>query len=222
MTDASGNTVDVTKNSDGTYNFTMPGSNVTVKVEFAKRGESDTICGDMKDINQKKWYHESVHYVVEKGIMNGYSKDEFGPDDTFSRAMLAQILYNNAGKPAVSKAASYSDVNSSDWFAPAVSWASEKGIVTGYLDGTFIPNANITREQLAAMLYRYAGQPATTGSLASFTDAASVSEYAKTAMQWATANGIITGNGSVTVLDPKGNATRAQAAAMIMRYLENK
>ena len=222
VTDASGKSVDVTKNSDGTYKFTMPGSNVTIKAEFAKKAESDTVCKDMKDIDQSKWYHEAVHYVVEKGIMNGYNKNEFGPNDTLSRAMLAQILYNNAGKPAASNATSCSDIKPGDWFASAVNWASANNIVTGFTDGTFKPNANITREQLAVMLYRYAGQPATTGSLANFTDAGSVSAYAQQAMQWATANGIITGNGSAAVLDPQGNATRAQAAAMIMRYLEKK
>lgn len=222
VTDASGKSVDVTKNSDGTYKFTMPDGNVTVKAEFAKKAENDTVCADMKDIDQSKWYHEAVHYVVEKGIMNGYNKNEFGPNDTLSRAMLAQILYNNAGKPAASKNTSCSDIKPGDWFASAVNWASENNIVTGFTDGTFKPGANITREQLAVMLYRYAGQPATTGSLANFTDAASVSSYAQQAMQWATANGIITGNGSATTLDPQGNATRAQAAAMIMRYLEKK
>ena len=200
----------------------MPGSNVTIKAEFAKKAESDTVCNGMKDIDQSKWYHEAVHYVVEKGIMNGYNKNEFGPNDTLSRAMLAQILYNNAGKPAASNATSCSDIKPGDWFASAVNWASANNIVTGFTDGTFKPNANITREQLAVMLYRYAGQPATTGTLANFTDAGSVSAYAQLAMQWATANGIITGNGSATTLDPQGNATRAQAAAMIMRYLENK
>ena len=222
VTDALGKSVDVTKNSDGTYKFTMPDGNVTVKAEFAKKAENDTVCADMKDIDQSKWYHEAVHYVVEKGIMNGYNKNEFGPNDTLSRAMLAQILYNNAGKPTASNATSCSDIKPGDWFASAVNWASANNIVTGFTDGTFKPNANITREQLAVMLYRYAGQPATTGSLANFTDAASVSGYAQQAMQWATANGIITGNGSATTLDPQGNATRAQAAAMIMRYLEKK
>ena len=222
VTDASGKSVDVTKNSDGTYKFTMPDGNVTVKAEFAKKAENDTVCTDMKDIDQSKWYHEAVHYVVEKGIMNGYNKNEFGPNDTLSRAMLAQILYNNAGKPTAAKNTSCSDIKPGDWFASAVNWASENNIVTGFTDGTFKPGANITREQLAVMLYRYAGQPATTGSLANFTDAASVSGYAQQAMQWATANGIITGNGSATTLDPQGNATRAQAAAMIMRYLEKK
>ena len=222
VTDASGKSVDVTKNSDGTYKFTMPDGNVTVKAEFAKKAENDTVCADMKDIDQSKWYHEAVHYVVEKGIMNGYNKNEFGPNDTLSRAMLAQILYNNAGKPTAAKNTSCSDIKPGDWFASAVNWASENNIVTGFTDGTFKPGANITREQLAVMLYRYAGQPATTGSLANFTDAASVSGYAQQAMQWATANGIITGNGSATTLDPQGNATRAQAAAMIMRYLEKK
>ena len=131
-------------------------------------------------------------------------------------------LYNNAGKPTAAKNTSFSDIKPGDWFASAVNWASENNIVTGFADGTFKPGANITREQLAVMLYRYAGQPATTGSLTNFTDAASVSGYAQQAMQWATANGIITGNGSATTLDPQGNATRAQAAAMIMRYLEKK
>ena len=222
VTDASGKNVDVTKNSDGTYKFTMPDGNVTVKAEFAKKAENDTVCADMKDIDQSKWYHEAVHYVVEKGIMNGYNKNEFGPNDTLSRAMLAQILYNNAGKPAASKNTSCSDIKPGDWFASAVNWASENNIVTGFTDGTFKPGANITREQLAVMLYRYAGQPATTGSLANFTDAASVSGYAQQAMQWATAAGIITGNGNTATLDPQGNATRAQAAAMIMRYMEKK
>lgn len=223
---SSGAKVTVTKNSDGTYSFKMPAGAVTVSASFVKGGAdqpgtADEVCSPYGDINTSAWYHSGVHYVLSENIMNGTSANTFVPNGKLSRAMLAQILYNQAGKPAAG-ASNFSDVKSSDWYAQAVAWAAEKGVVTGFEDGTFRPNDYVTREQLAAMLYRHAGSPGVgSASLDSFNDAANVAVYAQDAMKWATAKGVITGNGNASTLDPKGNASRAQAAAMIMRYLES-
>lgn len=217
VTDASGNAVTVTKNSDGTYSFTMPASAVTVTPAFAK---ADATQMAFNDVAAGSWYYDAVKYAVDNNIMAGTSATTFAPNAKLTRSMLAQILYNHAGKPAAA-ASTMSDVASGSWYASAVGWAAQKGIVTGYSDGTFKPGDSITREQLALMLYRYAGSPAVTGALDNYSDASSVSAYAQDAMKWATANGIITGNGSATTLDPKGNASRAQVAVMLMRYLEN-
>ncbi len=215
--DAAGNDIAVTKNSDGTYSFTMPAKAVTVSATFAK---ADAVQMSFTDVAAGSWYYDAVKYAVENNIMSGVSADKFDPNAKLTRSMLAQILYNHAGKPDAA-ASSMKDVASGSWYAKAVGWAAQKGIVTGYSDGTFKPTDSITREQLALMLYRYAGSPAVTGTLDNFSDASSVSAYAQDAVKWATANGIITGNGNATILDPKGNASRAQVAAMMMRYLEN-
>ena len=195
----------------------MPASAVTVTPEFAK---TDATQMAFTDVAAGSWYYDAVKYAVENKIMTGTSETSFNPNAKLTRSMLAQILYNHAGKPA-SSAASMKDVASGSWYASAVGWAAQQGIVTGYSDGSFKPGESITREQLALMLYRYAGSPAVTGTLDNFGDASAVSSYAQDAMKWATANGIITGNGSATTLDPKGNASRAQVAVMLMRYLEN-
>lgn len=215
--DASGNDVAVTKNSDGTYSFTMPAADVTVTPAFAKADQTQMA---FTDVVAGSWYYDAVKYAVDNKIMSGTSETSFAPNAKLTRSMLAQILYNHAGKPAAA-ASSLKDIASGSWYSSAVGWAAANGIVTGYSDGTFRPGDSITREQLALMLYRYAGSPAVTGSLSAYSDAASVSVYAQDAMKWATANGIITGNGSATTLDPKGNASRAQVAVMLMRYLEN-
>jgi hypothetical protein len=135
------------------------------------------------------------------------------------RAMLAQVLYSLAGKPSVG-GADFKDVSSSAWYANAVAWAAEQGIVSGYPDGSFGADDSISREQLALMLWNYAGKPAATQTALNFADAANASSWAQSALLWANEQGIINGK-SDTALDPGGIATRAEVAQMIMKYLSN-
>ena len=215
--DASGNAITAAKNSDGTYSFTMPSATITVTPAFVK---ADATTMAFTDVVPGSWYYDAVKYVVDNKIMTGTSATAFNPNTKLTRAMLAQILYNHAGKPSAA-ASSMKDVASGSWYASAVGWAASKGVVTGYSDGSFKPGDSVTREQLAVMLYRYAGSPAAAGTLDSFSDASAVSAYAQAALKWAVSNGIITGNGSAATLDPKGTASRAQVAVILMRYLES-
>jgi hypothetical protein len=169
------------------------------------------------DVNNSLWYHEAVDYAITNKLMNGYDNGKFGPNDSLTRAQLVQILYNQAGKPAVTGTSTFSDVANGAWYTNAVLWASQNGIVNGY-GTTFGPNDKITREQLAVILWRYAGKPAATQTSLNFSDAGKVSSWAKDAMLWATEVGIIQGNENG--LNPGGNATRAEAATMVMRYLK--
>lgn len=176
------------------------------------------------DVAQGSWYEEAVRFVQSKGMMVGTSATEFSPELTTSRAMIVTILWRLEGSPAVTAGAadgSFTDVAAGQWYAAAVAWASGKAIVNGMGDGTFAPDAPITREQLAAILYRYAGYKGhntqSGGSLSGFSDAASVSAYAVDALTWCNAKGLITGMGD-GVLAPQGNATRAQAATIFHRF----
>ena len=170
------------------------------------------------DVPANAWYNDAVSFVTEKALMSGTGNNTFAPGDNLTRAMLAQILYNNEGKPATS-GNSFTDVQSGAWYADAVAWAAQKGIVSGYGNGKFGPNDNITREQFVAILWRYAGQPTSTASLDGFTDIDKASDYALTALRWAVEKGIISGKGNGT-RDPTGNATRAEVAQMLMNYFK--
>ena len=173
---------------------------------------------DFKDLPANAWYKESVGYALANGLMNGTGDGIFQPDGALTRAMLVTILYRSAGEPSVDGLKNpFQDVADGQWYTKAVVWAAGKGIVNGTSETTFDPDASITREQIAAILHRYAGKPETKGELASFPDAATVSDYAKTAMAWTVEKGII--GGSDGKLDPRSNATRAQVAAILMRYL---
>ena len=174
---------------------------------------------DFKDLPANAWYRESVGYALANGLMNGTGDGIFQPDGALTRAMLVTILYRSAGEPSVDGLKNpFQDVADGQWYTKAVVWAAGKGIVNGTSETTFDPDANITREQIAAILHRYAGKPETKGDLASFPDAATVSDYAKTAMAWTVEKGII--GGSDGKLDPRSNATRAQVAAILTRYLK--
>ncbi len=164
------------------------------------------------------WYHEAVDYVLRNKLMSGYGNGRFGPDNDLSRAQLARILYNAAGKPAVTGDSAFTDVRSDVWYTSAITWAEEQKVAAGYGDGRFGPNDLITREQLAAMLWRYAGRPEVTEEELEFTDAGKISRYAREGLQWAVEQGIVQGKDN-GILDPKGKATRAEAAAMLMRFL---
>lgn len=209
---------------DGTLTVRTRSSESTSTADKTDKTENEDVPCDggrdcpsraFSDLDSSKWYHEAVDYAIENGLMSGFTDGTFKPNGTLTRAMLAQILYNLEDQPAVSGSSGFTDVKDTDWYAKAVTWAARNGLVTGYTNGTFGPEDPITREQLAVILWRYAGSPRATGTLR-FTDA-EVSEYAVEAMLWATQNGVI--NGSNGRLNPKGNATRAEVAQMLMNFI---
>ena len=168
------------------------------------------------DVSENSWYYDAVKYVNENGIITGVSKDKFAPNENTSRAMIAQIFYNMAKKPQVDTTNPFTDVKTDAWYGNAINWAYKNNIITGTSDKTFSPNEAITREALAVILYRYSGSPKVTTNLDKYTDASSVSSWAKDALTWAVETGLITGMSDNT-LNPKGNATRAQVATIIQR-----
>ena len=175
------------------------------------------------DVSRNDWFYGDVSYVYENGIMDGVSAETFAPNATLTRGMIVTILYRMENKPAVTGASKFTDVDANEWYGAPVAWAAGNGIVTGYSETTFGPNDPVTREQLAAILYRYAvykGMSAVTleQNLSRFTDADQISAYAVPAMNWAVGKGLI--NGADGKLSPKASATRAQVAAIIHRYLE--
>ena len=231
VTDSRGNEIKLTAQGNGKYTFTMPGRAVTVKVTFVSLpdgtqkpcdGGADCPSPGFTDLGSVgTWYHEAVDYVLRNNLMGGYGNGLFGPNNTLTRAQFAQILYNKEGRPAVNYLLQFTDVSGEAWYTEAVRWAASQGIVGGYADGRFGPNDNITREQLAVMLWRYAGSPAATDKELHFNDADKVGAYARDAMRWAVENGVISGKGG-GILDPKGLATRAQTAQMLKNYLDGQ
>lgn len=175
------------------------------------------------DVNTTDWFHGAVQYVYEKGMMSGTSTTTFAPGGTTTRGMIVTILHRMEGNPSASGTA-FTDVPAGQWYTDAVAWASANQIVSGYGNGVFGPNDAITREQMVAILYRYSQYKnydvSTSGNITSFSDAAQISSYAESPMSWAVSTGLISGVGNNT-LAPKGNATRAQAATILMRYCEN-
>ena len=204
---------------DGTITFTVGNGE-------DEKEEENTVTGPMSftDVKTSDWFYDAVYYVYSNQIMAGTSTTKFDPNTNLSRAMVVTMLYRVEGEPVVTSVSSFSDVkDTASWYYKAVCWAAKNGIVNGVTDTTFSPNTNITREQLAAILYRYAGykgkSTAATTPLTGYADASTVSTYATTAMKWAVGEGIITGDAGR--LQPRGNATRAQAAAMFQRFLAN-
>ena len=175
------------------------------------------------DVDSSAWYADAVSYVAENGIMNGAGNGTFAPDTVMSRAMLVQVLYNLEGKPEAADC-TFTDVAADAWYADAVAWAADAGIVTGVSDTTFAPDQMMTREQIATILYRYAAYKnydvTASNDLSSYTDAGQIGSYAVEAMQWANGAGLITGS-TATTLNPLGSATRAEVATILMRFLES-
>ena len=200
VTDQSGKPVAVTE-KDGRFTFVMPACNVTLTPIFERQPARNVSFDDVKPT---EWYADAVRCVVEKGLMSGTGTDAFSPDGTTTRGMLMTILARYAGADTTGGA---------NWYEKGMAWAQSAGISDGRA-----PEAGITREQLVTMLYRYADVPEAGGTLDAFADADTVSAYAVDAMRWAAANGIV--NGSHGRLNPQGNATRAQVAAMLMRFCE--
>ena len=222
VTDGSGKTVSTVKKSDTVYTFAMPASAVTVGVSYVKATETPSET-KFNDVSANDWFASAVDYVTGKGMMNGTADNTFSPKANTTRGMVVTVLYRLENQPSTS-AASFTDVASGAYYANAVAWANANGIVSGYGSGKFGPNDKVTREQLAAILYRYAQYKkydvSGANSLDGYTDVQSVSSYAVPALQWANAAGVVTGK-SGSKLDPKGNATRAEVAAMLMRFCEN-
>ena len=221
--DADGDAVSLTDAGNGKYTFTMPRSKVTVEAAFA---EAEHVCpaGDFADVSQSAWYHAAVDYVLEQGIMSGVSADRFGPEDTLTRAMAAQMLWALEGKPVVNYLMQYGDVAQGAWYAEAVRWASAQGVMSGYSGETFGPEDNITREQLALILFNYADQAGYDvdgrADLSGCADEAAVSGWAVTALEWAVDAGLISGREG-SALAPAATATRAEVAQIFMNFLEN-
>lgn len=177
------------------------------------------------DLDADAWYHEGVDYALTNGLMNGVGSGKFEPDGQLTRAQLVTVLYRAAGEPDTGKQVNpFTDVADDAWYTKAVIWAANNGIVNGVAKNTFAPDDSIPREQIATMLYRYAGaEAAKEDKLSAFPDAAKVSDWAKEALNWAVASGLINGvadaNGTAS-LEPQATATRAQIATILMRWLE--
>lgn len=222
---SAGKSLSLSKEKDGTYTFSMPAARVTVSAVFVSEDQGEIAEEPLPftDVASDAWYGQAAAYVYRQGLMSGTAQDRFSPDLTTNRAMLVTILYRLAGSPAVDGGSAFTDVSGGDWFASGVAWASANGIVTGYGDGRFGPNDPITREQMAAILYRYAGfagqSTAGQADLSGYTDAGQVSPYAAEAMGWAVDRGLITGVSAGT-LAPGGSATRAQVATILMRFCQ--
>lgn len=223
VTDSKGNELKLTEKGSGQYTFVMPAGAVTVRAVFTKI-EAMPEPLPFTDVAETAWYADAVRYVYEHDLMNGTDTDRFSPGSTTSRSMIATILWRMAGSPVVNYAMDFSDVTQGQWYSEAIRWAASEGIVGGYGNGAFGTNDPITREQFAVMLYRFAqqqGYDVSVGentNILSYADAFDVAEYAIPAVQWACGAGII--NGSGANLNPQGDATRAQAAAMLMRFCE--
>lgn len=201
------------------YYFTMPESDVTVSVEFSYR----ILTNPFTDVKTGDWFYDAVSYVYTEGLMTGTGTYTFSPNAPTSRAMLVTILWRLQGEPYVS-GSSFNDVKSSAYYYDAVRWAARYGIVEGYEGNVFKPDDAITREQFAAILYRYAEyckySTSASTNLSAYKDNAKVSSWAGTAMKWAVAKGLFEGD-NLGNLDPQGQTTRAAAAKLLMAFCEN-
>ena len=224
VTDKNGDRIKLTDKGDGKYTFQMPASKVTVEAVFtAVEPEPEGL--PFTDVTSGDWFYDAVAYVYDKGMMEGTTDTTFAPTMNLTRSMIAQVLYNLEERPEAPGAAGFPDVAAGAWYADAVNWAAARGIVKGYDTGAFGPEDSVTREQLAAILYRYAqakGYDTTQGGMAvrEFSDSASISDWAQEAMAWAVNAQVLSGKGN-GVLDPQGTATRAEVAQMLMNFGEH-
>ena len=217
-----GKDVEVTDNGDGTYTFTMPSGDVKIEVTFAEDPDWEPAPEmPFTDVNEGDWFYDVVLYAYDNGLMTGVSATEFAPNQTTTRGMIVSMLARLEGVTSAEDAG-FADVADNDWYATAVNWAASVGVVNGYEDNTFRPNAPITREQMAAILYNYADYKgydvSARADLSDYADAASISSWAEDVLAWANAEGLINGM-TATTIDPQGATTRAQTAAMFERFL---
>ena len=224
--DEDGDKIDLKDKGDGKFTFEMPKGDVEIEVSFALI-EDETVKANFADVAADAWYADAIQYVYENGMMSGTSETTFSPDLTTTRGMIVTILYRLEGSPDLSNenlGYPYADVDANAYYADAVYWARQNDIVSGMSAEQFAPNNAITREQMAAILYRYAQfkgyDVSVKADLSVYTDAAQVSTYATDAMAWANGAQLIAGTSQAT-LTPAGNATRAQVATILMRFCEN-
>ena len=220
VTDRFGQAVAVDQQADGTYTFVMPDGQVTVEVTFLQ-GEATDL--PFSDVTESDWFYDAVTYAYENGLMDGVGMGLFAPNSETTRAQLVTILHRLAGQPAPSGDSGFSDVETGTWYTDAVAWAAQNGIVNGVSDTQFAPGDDITREQLAVILYRYATYQgydvSQRADLSGFVDAGTISTYAQEALSWANAQGLVLGVEDDS-LRPQGNASRAQIAAVLMRFCQ--
>ena len=223
VTDKDGDSIKLKDKGDGRFTFTMPASKVTVEAVFTAL-EQEEEQPLFSDVAEDDWYYDAVAYVAENGIMSGTDGSRFSPNGTMTRAMLSQILYAMEDKPAVSGAATFSDVAAGAWYADAVNWTAAQGIVAGMGENSFAPDAPVTREQLSLILYgyaRYKGYDTSASvSLSGYADRDSVAVWAADSMGWAVSEGLISGRPG-GYLDPAGTATRAEVAQILMNFCED-
>ena len=217
VTDRFGEAVAVTEQAGGTYTFTMPNGQVTVTVTFAETPLPFT------DVTEGDWFYDAVRYAYETGLMDGVGDSLFAPNSETTRAQLVTILYRLEGEPEVSGTSGFTDVEAGTWYTDAVAWAAANGIVNGVSETEFAPGKDITREQLATILFRYAEAKgydvSARADLSAYPDADQIQSYAAESVAWAVAEGLIQGFEDNT-LRPAGNATRAQIATILMRFCE--
>lgn len=218
VTDSSGKSVSVMDNGNNTYIFTMPASQVTVTATFV--AIETPWVNTFTDVSKSDWFYDGVAYAAQNGLMQGVGGDKFNPSGTTSRGMIATILYRLEGEPAASQS-TFTDVAAGQYYTDAVAWAAANKIVEGYGNNTFGPNDDITREQMATILYRYADYKgydvSELADLSGYTGQEKISSWALTAMRWANNKDIITGR-TTTTLVPKGTATRAEATVLLARF----
>lgn len=219
---AGGKEVEVKDNGDGTYTFKMPSADAKIVVTFAEDPDWEPAPEmPFTDVNEGDWFYDVVLYAYDNGLMTGVSATEFAPNQTTTRGMIVSMLARLEGVTSAEDAG-FADVAANDWYATAVNWAASVGVVNGYEDDTFRPNAAITREQMAAILYNYADYKgydvSARADLSDYADAASISSWAEDVLAWANAEGLINGM-TATTIDPQGATTRAQTAAMFERFL---
>lgn len=217
VTDEDGERLKLTENRDGTYSFTMPNGAANVYARFSGSGLP------FADIPSGSWYYDDIAYVYDAGLMTGLTATTFGPNLSTTRGMIVTILWRMENEPVAKHGCPFADVRRGSYYEQAIAWASENGIVTGFDASTFAPDRAITREQLAAILFRFAayrGMDAVTlrENLSSFQDQAAISAYAVSALNWAVGEGLMQGTGDK--LEPTGSATRAQVAAMLRRFMQ--
>ena len=203
------------------YTFERVNKNHTISAIF-KEAEAVDVADIFRDISTSTWCYDAVQFVYVNGLMNGTTTTTFEPNRTLNRGMWVTMLYRMAGSPAISGTEDFTDVDASTWCYDALLWASRNGIVNGFDDGTFRANAVVTRQQLVAILYRYAQymgyDTSASATLEGFVDASAV--WAVEPMQWALAEGVLAGT-SATTLSPNGSANRGQAATFLMRFMNN-
>ena len=225
VTDVAGNTVNVTDCGGGIYKYQMPVGGVKVTVTFREVSDPDIWQNPFVDVSEKDWYYEAVRYAVENGLFDGMTDDKFAPHVNMTRGMLATVLWRLEGCPQTDADSSFTDVTDRNaWYYDAILWAADKGIVDGFDNGEFRPNDCVTREQMAAMLYRcdkVCGAGGTTdgknADMSRFTDWNQVQSWARDAFRWAYACGLVDGMTDTTLV-PAGYAQRCQVAKVLMQY----